>query len=905
MGRDAPLFNPHRSSAYLWGDSEFYLPVDFHELTPEFVGLVRALLPDTWTLTRMGPWVAANPPKRELPAQGWKIHVSARLDCAARTLGTAAEILAGRGIPFKFAGDPRLLRTFNGKGADRGSSGKFIAAYPTDAQFLSTMDDLAEGLAGLAGPYILSDRRYPGSACVHYRYGQFLATDGTDAMGVRQPYLLGPQGERFADRRDAQFVCPPWADDPYPAEEDSVATRAFLAEFEVEAALSFSNVGGVYRASSAAHGGAVVLKEARPHVCYPAGTADSTTVQRKEFDILRLLAAAGLPVPEAYEIRPVWEHTFLVGQHCAGIPLGFHAIANSPALTGRTDDWPDYLNRAADVWRQLAEFVRDAHRQAVVLGDFAMNNILIDMPDNGPPQLVFIDFEGAVRTGVDEDSGVFTLPFAAPERIAGEPLTEADDHHSLAAVLLGTLAFGPTHGPYSRETAPRYVRHLRGHVPVRATLLDLLTAMLAAPPAQRPTANDVLAELDRHGVRATPPRRRPADTARWLTRVVPRTADHIVAAATPHDQQARLYPCDAAGYIVNSPACYGYGALGVQRVLAATAAVPPAHLAWTLTRDLWAAGIPAGLYTGLAGMAWALADLGHGDLHRSLLEHAYQRADDDPSLFAGRAGLGLAMVDAHDRTGRSRYLDLAEEMAAAVLRRLGAARSPSADYPEVGYAFGRAGMALLFVELAGRTGSDAHLDAAVDLLNADLARLDVAAGRVSGLAQENNGTRRLSPYWLDGTAGLTTVLSRLYTLTAAPALLPVLRMLATDLGRDAAVMTGFFSGLAGMGNALLDAHRATGEDGFLSRATRVAAAIRPYELRRAGGSAFPGEQNSRISTDFGTGSAGVLAFLWRLRHASRGATTLDLVPAEPPPAIRMHLADHRIRLPLPGGAADR
>jgi hypothetical protein len=65
----------------------------------------------------------------------------------------------------------------------------------------------------------------------------------------------------------------------------------------------------------------------------------------------------------------------------------------------------------------------------------------------------------------------------------------------------------------------------------------------------------------------------------------------------------------------------------------------------------------------------------------------------------------------------------------------------------------------------------------------------------------------------------------------------------------------------------------TGDPRFLQEAHRTADGILLFRVERLSGLAFPGQQLLRISTDFGTGSAGIIAFLDRLRRALRGERT--------------------------------
>ena len=70
--------------------------------------------------------------------------------------------------------------------------------------------------------------------------------------------------------------------------------------------------------------------------------------------------------------------------------------------------------------------------------------------------------------------------------------------------------------------------------------------------------------------------------------------------------------------------------------------------------------------------------------------------------------------------------------------------------------------------------------------------------------------------------------------------------------------------MAGIGNFFVDLHRRTGEAGYLEEARRFADRVMLFAIEKPGGLVFPGEDLVRISTDYGTGSAGIGTFLHRI-----------------------------------------
>ncbi|MEK8172985.1 hypothetical protein NKH77_40255 [Streptomyces sp. M19] len=136
-----------------------------------------------------------------LPAQGWKIHISAALDNAESVLQRVVDFCVPRRLPVKFVPGPALLHLRNAKYADRAGSGKFITVYPhSEEEFPGVCQGLMDLLAGEHGPHILSDLRC-GDGPVHVRYGAFAARFCTGPDGRLVPAVADPEGRLVPDAR--------------------------------------------------------------------------------------------------------------------------------------------------------------------------------------------------------------------------------------------------------------------------------------------------------------------------------------------------------------------------------------------------------------------------------------------------------------------------------------------------------------------------------------------------------------------------------------------------------------------------------------------------------------------------------------------------------------------------------
>lgn len=181
--------------------------------------------------------------------------------------------------------------------------------------------------------------------------------------------------------------------------------------------------------------------------------------------------------------------------------------------------------------------------------------------------------------------------------------------------------------------------------------------------------------------------------------------------------------------------------------------------------------------------------------------------------------------------------------------------------PYAGLLRGSSGPALLFLRLYDRTGDTALLDLAATALRQDLRRCVV---REDEALEVDEGFRTM-PYLLDGSVGIGMVLDRYLAVRQDEEFAAASLGCAIAASSQFYIEPGLFSGRAGMVLHLSSGHPA----GTAGADSVVAGHIRRLEWHAvdyAGHLAFPGEQLLRLSTDLGTGTAGVLLALGSALH---------------------------------------
>lgn len=876
---------------------------DVSRRQPDSAHLVayRMAMPATWPLRRHGYWLVADPPGAPELGQGWKLHVSATSRTSEETLRRALPVLRDAGVRFKFLIDPTAVRELNSKSFPRAASGKFITVYPPDeASFRQVAEGLTAALRGMAGPYVLSDRRYPGSRVVSYRYGGFTRQARLRASGLAELLIEAPDGTRVPDERTPYWTVPDWAHDPVtgrrtatPAPASSPAPQEaplLGGRYEVDKAIVFSNRGGIYRAVDTVTGADVILREARPGVEVGPKGVDAVELLRHEYDLLTELADTGLFV------RPLdyftdWEHAYLVEEWVEGSHIGRLTTTENPVfmLDLTAARMTDYYQRLQQLWLRIADAIAVCHERGIVLGDLSATNVMVT-PDD---RIRVIDLESAFHEGGAPGAGLSTPGMVTRRAMVAQHGDRRTDYYALGGVMVATVIGAQLGDIVDHDVPLRLLAEAAADLALPAELVSLITDLYDedAPlpdPAQvrRRIAGLPFATAWRQppplARRVTPD---PAGTAALHGRigeVLDGVVDYLRGTADPN-REDRLFPADVLVF-ETSPLTLAHGAYGCLYALhGLRGEVPDRLLAWALRRSTGPEAMPPGLYYGSAGVAWALSALGHADLAvrvlRESADHPLLHAE--AGVLTGAAGHGMACLRLWRDTGLTEFLDRAHAIGIRLAESAhrdeeGRAHWRDAqDHVPVGYAYGACGVAMFLLALYAATGDREMLELGRSALDFDLS---CGIHSPSGVLSfppfgEEYGPSVMLHYWDQGTAGVLTTVLRYWHVTGDEGLRKQVDQLLPDVRRKYTSFPQLFRGLSGIGNALLDAYEFLGDPELLGDAERVAEAVLCSAVRRPEGVVFPGEQMLRESADLATGSAGIALFLDRLRHAAPGRRT--------------------------------
>ena len=835
--------------------------LEFCQGDPYFYDLPRVLdeepfdigpLPTGWSSSLTEGWRHVEPPSLRLPVQGWKIHVSTTPENAQDVLSRTAGMCFRAGLAFKFNPTRHSMLSRNAKYADRSGSGKFITIYPGDETVLErVVRELGEMLTGSSGPYILSDLRW-GEGPVHVRYGGFkpMFTEGEDGETI--PAIIGPGGELVPDRREPIFQVPEWVvipeflKDAYERYNDDSPELPFV----VEEAIHYSNGGGVYLGRAPRSERPVIIKEGRRYAGLDG--LHRSGFERVGHEASMMSALKGIPgVPEIIDVLDVWEHRFLIMSQVDGHALSADVSLNNPAssFSPPSDAVERYVKRVARIVGRVRSVLDEAHSRGISIGDVQPDNILV----TESADVSVIDFEAARAS--DTDRALGTPGFIPPR--AGDRY--AEDFFALYRIAL--YLFVPLNNilQLAPGVAHEHIAFAEEFFGRNAAGLIKETRALSNEPSH-----------DHYdGFDAAP--RDHFDTTRGrddLRRGIISTAGRF---------SDRLFPGDIAQFKGDGAVDIWSGSAGVVLALHRTGGLS------SEVAEMFLDGLPAScrlendsLFTGSLGVATVLDELGETDRLARWLEASVGsglRIPAGAGLRAGAAGtlMGLLSLRRREPSLTGLCYETVERLLDGVSSAVGTHDvSSSAPSWKAGLFHGWSGVSLALLLAAEQLGCDDVVDAAGRALKLDLACC--VENDQDGSFQVKDGNRLL-PYLAHGGVGIGLVAQAYLARRDDEELRALLPKLMRPAFSAIYLCAGLTQGRAGMIAALALAEQrnldAPGRDAIRYHIDH----LNLYCALRAEGAFVGGDQNLRFSTDYSTGSAGLLLAL-----ASTALAPADRVP---------------------------
>ncbi|WP_436945299.1 class III lanthionine synthetase LanKC [Staphylococcus xylosus] len=824
---------------------------------------VQKLNDNLWNQNKDENWYYCINRKNELPKQGWKIHITATLDEAQKTLDNVTPYLIEKNISFKFVPDYQELLFKNSKNGDRSSSGKFITVYPKNTkEFLNLLVALEKlTMSFCKGPYILNDKQWNGSN-VFFRYGGFVPMY-TIYKGVTVPAIQTPEGKKIPDFRNPYYELPYFIEEPKMIKEmtrkmDNLFEKEDTSKFdelEVLSALHFSNGGGVYKVKK--YDKILVMKEGRPETGLDKLKLDGFNRIRIERDTLKKLSSKSYVV-DFYDYFEIWENNYLIEEYLEGLNLQEYIAQNFPF--SQKEDKNKYKQKMVKVIEQLYLSLEDLHKNDIALGDLQPNNIII--LETGDIKL--IDLESATEPQNNYNPGLMTPGYVTKK---AKTFEQAD---WFALLRVARFIFLPIENlsdlsvdieykqdEWIKEHFGDYVIQILNSIKSKAeSTLQILKKEL---PLLAPTIG---INLDNR------------------KEIIEKFRESLMN--NLDNQSYQLVNGDINQYIDKLGALNiangGYGAI---MALHRSGGLPNKVMKWvedTLEKYLsvdseYFDNLPKGLFSGLAGISSVLYDIGFKDKGINILESLdlpETYVNEDLTLNSGLAGVGLNYIAFHSIENKQEFLEKAihiyKIIKNAFIDKIDIVVSDKENLP-YGLLNGWSGISLFILYISKYLNEDEKQEAY--LLSIEMLDYEINNNintntelELSQIEEYSLGYKRLIPYLGEGAAGLALIIIE-FQQNNPYFLFENYSKLLNNLSNIVDLYSTYTSGLfRGAGGMIVLSNAQNKLNNEYSSLEYTIKALNNYILfNKSVGLVSPGEYGYRLSMDLKTGVSGlILAF---------------------------------------------
>lgn len=412
-------------------------------------------------------------PSKELPSQGWKLHVAATATDALDLLRVVLPELVNTETAFKVPTRLNMIVKLNAGLVGASQVGKIVTAYPVSGEALV---DLVERLDMVWRPdhvpTVNSDLPVGSGGALFIRYGVFTSTEVvTDSVGVTRAALRGTDGRLYPDIRGTEGRQPDWVTPPVrPADRGTPRSATLTID------------GSQYLPLK------VLKADLRGHVSLGLRLSDCQLVVIRH----RVRGVESDEFGNDAVTRLENEKRALI--RLSGSCISHELIAHDP-LAGYlvvTDVGGIQLERLPVRRRlehlpQLAATVAQLHAQGMVHRDLKLSNTRI-----GPGGLRLVDLELAAPIGMERPASARTAGYMPPEG-ASAVVDPSYDIYSLGScVTHAVLEYCPSHLPQQGNSG-RQIALLQRHN--FRTAASIVIACHDPNPTHRPTAGQLAERL--------------------------------------------------------------------------------------------------------------------------------------------------------------------------------------------------------------------------------------------------------------------------------------------------------------------------------------------------------------------------------------------------------------------------
>lgn len=703
-------------------------------------------------------WKTYLPKDEKLPMQGWKIHISARLDNAKKTLDTIAPLLLQQRIPFKHVKNKNVLISMYSKNGSRISAGKFITIYPgSEAKFVEILYSLYEIIKEFPdGPYILTDKQV-GKSNLYFRYGAYQEIKSSN----NELCIYDDKDELIPDLREPYYSLPEFIKEPEiltkllnqidHEEINPVSKDNQLNEYEIIEVIRYSNSGGIYKARRKNDGIQCIIKEARPNIGYDGQLRSAPERLEGEYKSLcKLEDVDGVVNPLAY--FKVWKHNFMVEEFISGQTLANWIATNYP-FSQKDNNIQLYTKAVIKMVNSLYEILVNIHKKGLAMVDLQTQNIMVDADKN----VTLIDFELAREVLDNEPVGMETKGFV--HKLCKN--AEERDWYALSRIIqYCVLPIGPV-ADIDSNLNERHYLWIRDNFGEEFFKIFVMLQIKVCSNIKESCQIFNNGFINKKEIEL---RHRYKDKISDLEKLREKLINGVLSNCNAQSDSLingdiRQFELDCGKFNILTG---GFGAImALERSDYSIIEKTPALREWIEISipSVLESNFNNGLFTGKMGIAIVLYECNYYEAAEQLIDQVIESLDyasQDVSLRSGLSGIGLALITLFSNENKGQYLKTAEKIADEIIEKFVNKISfltTDWDSLENGLLDGYAGVAVFLAILYKVTCKKKYIDYAQCFLSEDIKKMKFIEGDGSFQIFDSQKNRFL-PYLANGSLGV-------------------------------------------------------------------------------------------------------------------------------------------------------
>ncbi|QYN59391.1 hypothetical protein GYM68_09140 [Lactobacillus panisapium] len=337
----------------------------------------------------------------EYPEQGWKIHISTDIYNSQKILAIVSSYLGSKKVMFKFITNISCLLQTTRKDFPRMQFGKFITIYTGSAKETKIIgQDLTQLLKEFEGIKILTDRNFPNSNIVFYRYGVIVPKWKINNENDHVYTIKDGNNNNISDSRKGFFYLPPGIHDIFPAnKKKSPSLNQLFPNFKIVEVIRNNNEGinligeiGTNKKTK------VILKEGRhlSTLINEQSKIDGFYFKKNEAKILKEFAECKF-IPKFINSKIIDKNYYLIESRMPGISLKKFGPTNPILKSNHTKaEIKEYLKDCLTISSSLITILLFFLNHNKIISDISPDNFVFDLDKK---ELSIVDLESVQNIG--------------------------------------------------------------------------------------------------------------------------------------------------------------------------------------------------------------------------------------------------------------------------------------------------------------------------------------------------------------------------------------------------------------------------------------------------------------------------------------------------------------------------